>query len=631
MKEPRVILPSSIRHSPFELVILSMYLYDLLQIAFRSIRQRGFASVLTMFSMSLGVMLVVAVLSIHGVVDRSFRNNASLGYNLIIGGKGGGEEQLTLSTVYYLSRPLYPVSGNYYLEFMPRKERDRQMVHSFAHRSHEANTIVQNLRQLTSLGGSLDFVADKLLDEVEEQQDALRADLNRPGRYAHLAEFAIPVCLGDYFDRFRVVATNTELFDSLVYDIENQKKFEFAQGRNLQHFNEEHTYFEAVLGSNVGRELKTTIMTFDCQGNIDLAMSQLASTSGVADVQQKEQTLVVTLLSSSESLSKTPTSSDFTLSKPRTHKRPIALGDKFSPSHGFQGGGAHASMFTIVGILKPSGTPNDRAVFINMEGFYLMEGHSEPVDEAKQLKSQEEELAAIDKLPKEQRNQAWLDYLKRNRSRETGPNQEPLAVEQRKITALLLKTPLEASIDVEKAVNKGKEAQAVMPIRVITGMFSFIVDPIRNTLLVLTSLICVVSAISILVSIYNSMSERRHEIAVMRALGAGRNTVLTIILLESMLLSLGGGFVGWVVGHVGCLIASPKLEEQIGVKVGLNLWGDPFFEPLKWFGLQGSLAESIVIPMEWTLIPGLMLLAILVGLLPAIAAYRTDVAKSLGK
>ena len=49
-----------------------MYFLDLLQIAFRSIRQRGVASLLTMFSMSLGVMLVVAVLSIHGVVTQSF-------------------------------------------------------------------------------------------------------------------------------------------------------------------------------------------------------------------------------------------------------------------------------------------------------------------------------------------------------------------------------------------------------------------------------------------------------------------------------------------------------------------------------------------------------------------------------
>ena len=543
-----------------------MYFLDLLQIAYRSIRQRGVASLLTMFSMSLGVTLVVAVLSIHGVVDRSFRNNASLGYNLIIGGKGGGREQLTLSTVYYLSQPLYPVSGNYYLEFMSRAERDKQMVHSFAYRSHEASTIVHDIRQLTALGGPLDLIAEQMLDPVVEKQDALRADLYRPGMYAHLTEFAIPVCLGDYYDRFRVVATNTELFDTLVYDIENQKKFEFAQGRNFHEFDKEHTYFEAVVGSAVARELQ------------------------------------------------------------------IELGLEFSPSHGYQGGGAHASTFTVVGILKPSGTPNDRAVFINMEGFYLMEGHSEPVDEDKQAKAEKAEMDAIDSLtdPKAQKK-AWQEYLARQLARETAPQQEPLAVEQRKITALLLKTPLTAALDMDKAINKGKEAQAVMPIAVITGMFDFIIDPIQIMLLTLTTLICIVSGVSILVSIYNSMSERRQEIAIMRALGAGRSTVMTIILLESTLLSLGGGFAGWAFGHLLCLLASPMIEERTGVSVGLNLWGDPFYEPLKWFGMEGGLAETFVIPMEWTLVPGLVLLAIVVGLWPGVAAYRTDVAKSLGK
>ena len=43
---------------------------SLLRIAWRSIQQRGLASSLTTLSMALGVMLVVAVLSIHGVVYR---------------------------------------------------------------------------------------------------------------------------------------------------------------------------------------------------------------------------------------------------------------------------------------------------------------------------------------------------------------------------------------------------------------------------------------------------------------------------------------------------------------------------------------------------------------------------------
>jgi putative ABC transport system permease protein len=103
------------------------------------------------------------------------------------------------------------------------------------------------------------------------------------------------------------------------------------------------------------------------------------------------------------------------------------------------------------------------------------------------------------------------------------------------------------------------------------------------------------------------MSERQHEIAVMRALGAGRQTVMLLVLMESILLSLAGGLAGWVVGHGLIALLSPWIEAQTGVSVG-------FFQ---------------FVGYELVIIPGLILLATLVGYLPALAAYRTDVAKAL--
>src|SRR3954447_6369281 len=110
---------------------------SLFAIALRSIQQRGLASVLTMLSMALGVMLVVAVLSIHGVVSQSFKNNASLGYNMIVGAKGG-QEQLTLNTVFYLSKPVENIPYTYYLEFLKQEQRDRLQQESFAAKGEEA-------------------------------------------------------------------------------------------------------------------------------------------------------------------------------------------------------------------------------------------------------------------------------------------------------------------------------------------------------------------------------------------------------------------------------------------------------------------------------------------------------------
>src|SRR3954454_11341078 len=117
---------------------------SLFRIALRSILQRGVASLLTTFSMALGVMLVVAVLSIHGGVSQSFRNNASLGYNMIVGAKGG-REQLTLNTVFYLSQPVENIPYTYYLEFLKRAERDKLQINSLGVQSQQALSETQAL------------------------------------------------------------------------------------------------------------------------------------------------------------------------------------------------------------------------------------------------------------------------------------------------------------------------------------------------------------------------------------------------------------------------------------------------------------------------------------------------------
>jgi putative ABC transport system permease protein len=147
-------------------------------------------------------------------------------------------------------------------------------------------------------------------------------------------------------------------------------------------------------------------------------------------------------------------------------------------------------------------------------------------------------------------------------------------------------------------------------------------------------MICIVSGISILVSIYNSMSERRHEIAVMRALGARREQIMGIVLIESILLALGGGLLGFLSGHSFILLMAPFVEEQTGVRLGFWHWEPSIAD------LISLLGESFIgndnplwmkAPAETVLVPLLLLIATFVGLIPAFAAYRTDVAKSLGK
>ncbi|MFM8219875.1 MAG: ABC transporter permease, partial [Planctomycetaceae bacterium] len=60
------------------------------------------------------------------------------------------------------------------------------------------------------------------------------------------------------------------------------------------------------------------------------------------------------------------------------------LGSRFPIAHGGNLDDVHAEQFEVTGILAPTGTPNDRAVFIHLDGFYSIAGHEKPLEEARQ-------------------------------------------------------------------------------------------------------------------------------------------------------------------------------------------------------------------------------------------------------
>ncbi|MDA1051301.1 MAG: ABC transporter permease [Planctomycetota bacterium] len=468
---------------------------SLWKIAWRSIQQRGLASALTALSMALGVLLVVAVLTIHGVVSQSFKNNSSLGYNLIVGAKGG-KLQLTLNTVYYLSQPVENIPYEYYLEFTGGDERKQGLEHSIRAHVNDAQWDAIEAASLLETNG-LAGIGGLLASGSLQVADVKDLDLERRGKFGNYTALAIPLCLGDYFGQFRVVGTTPDLFNKLTFGPYDDKTYEFAQGRNFETWNEEHEYFEAVVGATVAREMN------------------------------------------------------------------VKLGQGISPAHGDPEGEGHERQFTVVGILKPNGTPNDRAVFINMEGFYLMEDHAKPLP-----KDEEEEQPTTDSA--ETAGEGVEPESPHDHTDHEHAPQEPLPVEQREVTAILLRTvesnPFIA-YRLPTIINEGPVAQCVLPIREITNLFSFIVAPIQAALLGITALVCLVSGISILVSIYNSMSDRKHDIAVMRALGASRITVMRVVLFEAILLSVGGGGVGWVLAHATIGLASPIVAANTGVVI----------------------------------------------------------------
>ena len=432
------------------------------------------------------------------------------------------------------------------------------------------------------------YLVSKPIENIgwDVYQDFLPAK-DRPdgvaGRYAGSVANAVPICMGDYYRSYRVVGTTAAYFDRLT--LGDGRPFTFAVGRNFQ----ASEFFGGVLGSTVATTLR------------------------------------------------------------------LSVGDTFAPTHGADDGLVH-DPFIVTGILARTDTPVDRGVYVNMEGFYLQEGHAKPIPETvthstpKKAGPTNPTTAAITlathATPKEAGPEAGgaleISPPKRTESpqayreisaatKASGPadpttgvitlaahdtsNPSPLPLNQREVTAILVQTaspggmpPELLAMGLKNAINEGRAAQAAEPVREIRTLLDLFVRPLELLLLLVTTLVVIVSAIGILVSMVGSSLERSRDVAVMRALGARRSHVLTVVLLEALLLAVGGGLVGWVLGHGIVAAIGPLITTNAGVSAG-------FF--------------SSALPGELLLVPFLVILAILAALLPALAAYRTDVAKWL--
>jgi putative ABC transport system permease protein len=279
------------------------------------------------------------------------------------------------------------------------------------------------------------------------------------------------------------------------------------------------------------------------------------------------------------------------------------VGHKFPIAHGGNTSDIHDEKFTVAGVLAPTGLPLDRAVFIHYDGFYEIPGHGMTAKEADIEKNARKEGQII--LP-----EAVADTA----APPPAAKKEPIPDEQKRVTAVLVQMSGKGSAQqdalayfMKPKINKGPIAQAVDPMEQITKLLRDVVGNIRIMLLVMTVLIIIVSGVGIFVSIYNSMSDRKREIAIMRALGARRRTVFSIIVAEAVLLCAGGGLAGLVLGHGLVFLVSPIVEARSDIMI------DPwFFE-----------AQELVI------LPALLVLAVVVGLVPGITAYRADVARGL--
>lgn len=215
--------------------------------------------------------------------------------------------------------------------------------------------------------------------------------------------------------------------------------------------------------------------------------------------------------------------------------------------------------FQISGILKPTGTPVDRSVFISLTGLEAMHADFPGAD--------------------------------------TAPDLTPQSV-----TAVMLglKSKIK-TFTLQREINQyaGEALQAILPGVALSSLWSML-GGVEQTLWVISLLVLLGALIGMVNVLLLSMRERQHELAVLRALGYRPGFLFALLQLEALLITVSSIIVALMALAAG--------------DIWLRQW------LLSQFGLY--LSESLLQPGMGHLLIGIVLAAVVSALLPAINAYR---------
>lgn len=234
--------------------------------------------------------------------------------------------------------------------------------------------------------------------------------------------------------------------------------------------------------------------------------------------------------------------------------------------------------FQVVGILAPTGTPVDRTVHVSLqalEALHLdwaggapMPGGHIPADQARKF------------------------------------DLEPVEV-----TAALVGLKTRAAVfNVQRFVNQYEDEalMGVMP-GVALGELWGVLGLGENALLAVSALVALVSLFSLMAVVLAGLNERRRELAVLRAVGAGPRHVLGLLALEGTWVICTGVLLGVLLAQVGMALGAPWLQNSLGIRLQI----------------------AAPLPTQWALAVTIVLAGMLASLGPAWRAYRMSLADGL--
>lgn len=275
---------------------------------------------------------------------------------------------------------------------------------------------------------------------------------------------------------------------------------------------------------------------------------------------------------------------DVVLGSEVAKKTGLKTGDSFEGSHGIsEGSHDHDEHgFKVKGILEPNGNVVDRLVLTSIESVWYTH------DEADSTASE------------------TAHNLLHQPVSQTG---FPKTDQEREVTSLLVqyRNPM-AAIQLPRMINSGTSMQAASPSFEMSRLFELLgvgVSLLQGLAFVLIG----ISGLGIFIALYNSLKERKYDLAILRAIGASRVQLVFLIFLEGLMLTFLGALVGILLGHTFLSVIVSQNEQ----------------------GVVGTLNPWVFLKAELWIVVYALVVGIIASLIPAWSAYQTSIAKQLTK
>jgi putative ABC transport system permease protein len=255
----------------------------------------------------------------------------------------------------------------------------------------------------------------------------------------------------------------------------------------------------------------------------------------------------------------------------------LSIGDTFASTHGLDSDGDHhdALKYKVTGVFEKNGSVVDQLILTSLTSIWDIHDHAE--EDSTHVHS------------------------------EAASSEEPEQKQQITSALIQFRNPM-GLITIPRQVNENTSMQAALPSIEINRLFSLLGVGIE-TLRALAAIIIAIAGISVFISLYNSLKERKYEMALLLSMGATRTRLFFMLLFEGLILSLAGYLSGIILSRFGLWLFSRAAEKDF----------------------HYTLQDFTLLTEEIYLLAGALAIGVLASAIPSMGVYRLNISRTLAE